>query len=121
LGVAGIVLTALHPAYSAARPKRLLGLHAADGDKGALLLSSYGADGMRPLAESFPDAVPVPASWPTSLALFTPPFSHMLPAPPPAIAAPHAEVTTSGVVPEFSRGWCQSFPERQTKGARGHR
>ena len=95
LGVAGIVLTALHPAYSAARPKRLLGLHAADGDKSALLLSSYGADGMRPLAASFPDALPVPASWPTSLALFMPPFTHMLPAAPPAMPAPHAEATAS--------------------------
>ena len=95
LGFAGIVLTALYPPYSAARPKRLLALHAADGDQGALLLASYGADGMRPLAERFQDALPVPGTWPTSLALFMPPFTHMLPAPPPAMPAPHAEITAS--------------------------
>ena len=92
LGVAGIALTALHAPYSAARPKRLLAVHAADDDKSALLLASLGADGMRPLLPMFPDATPAPASWP-SLDIMMPPFTHMLPAPAPAMQAPRAEVT----------------------------
>ena len=92
LGVAGIALTALHAPYSAARPKRLLAVHAADDDKSALLLASFGADGMRPLLPMFPDATLAPATWP-SLDIMMPPFTHMLPAPAPAMQAPRAEVT----------------------------
>ena len=93
LGFLGIVLTALHAPYSAARPKRLVAVHASDGEKNALLLVSTGADGMRPLAPLFPDATPAPASWP-SLGPFAPPFTHMLPAPASTMQAPSAEVTT---------------------------
>ena len=92
LGVVGIALTALHAPYSAARPKRLLAVRAADADKSALLLASTGPDGMWSLAPLFPEATPAPATWP-SLDIFAPPFTHMLPAPAPAMQAPRAEVT----------------------------
>jgi hypothetical protein len=92
LGVVGIALTALQTPYSALRPKRLVAVHVADADKSALLLASPGADGMRPLAALFSDATPAPATWP-SLEPFAPPFTHMLPAPAPAMQAPNAEVT----------------------------
>jgi hypothetical protein len=94
LGIAGIALTALHTPYSAVRPKRLVAVHAADGDKSALLLASPGADGMRPLASLFGDATPASPTWP-SLEPFAPPFTHMLPAPAPAMQVPRAEVTAS--------------------------
>ena len=92
LGIVGIVLTALHAPYSAVRPKRLVAVHAADADKGALLLTSPGPDGTRPLAALFADATPAPAAWP-SLEPFAPPFTHLLPAPAPSMQAPRAEVT----------------------------
>jgi hypothetical protein len=94
LGVVGIALTALQPPYSALRPKRLVVVHAADADKSALLMASPGADGMRPLASLFPDAMPADAAWP-SLEPFAPPFTHMLPAPAPVMQAPSAEITAS--------------------------
>jgi hypothetical protein len=92
LGVVGIALTALHRPYSPLRPKRLVAVHAADGDNSALLLASPGADGMLPLASLFGDATPAPATWP-SLEPFAPPFTHMLSAPAPVMPAPSAEVT----------------------------
>jgi hypothetical protein len=92
LGVVGIALTALHPPYSAARPKRLLAVHATDAEQSRLLLASTGPDGMRPLASLFPDAKPAPTTWP-SLDLMMPPFTDMLPAPAPTMPAPQAEVT----------------------------
>ena len=91
LGVVGIGVTALHSPYSAARPKRLMVVQAADAERSALLLASAGADGMRPLLPMFPDATPAPTTWP-SLDLMTPPLTHMLPAPAPAMQAPRAEV-----------------------------
>ena len=94
LGLVGVVLTVVHAPYSAARPKRLLAAQAADGDESALLVAGYGADGMQPLLDRFRDATPVPPSWPR-LHFFMPAFTHLLPAGPPAIAAPQAEVTAS--------------------------
>lgn len=90
LGAVGIALTAAHSPYSATRPKRLLAVHAADGEQGALLLASTGADGMGPLLSLFPNAKPAPATWPT---VMMNPITHMLPAALPAMLAPQAEVT----------------------------
>jgi hypothetical protein len=94
VGLVGVIFTAVHAPYSAARPKRVLAAQAADGAESALLVAAYGADGMRPLADRFRDAAPVPPSWPR-LHFFLPAFTHLLPAGPPAIAAPQAEVTAS--------------------------
>jgi len=94
VGLLGVVFTAVHAPYSAERPKRVLAAQAADGAESALLVAGYGADGMRPLADRFRDASDVPPSWP-ALHFFLPPFTHLLPAGPPAIAAPQAEVTAS--------------------------
>jgi len=90
LGVVGIALTAAHSPYSATRPKRLVALHAADGEQSALLLASTGANGMDPLLSLLPNAKPAPASWPT---VMMNPITHMLPAALPAMLAPQAEVT----------------------------
>jgi hypothetical protein len=92
LGIVGIALTALANPYSALRPKRVVAVHATVAGDSALLLASPGADGMRPLAALFPDASPVPATWP-SLEPFVPPFTHKLPAPAQAMQAPSAAVT----------------------------
>jgi hypothetical protein len=94
LGVVGLLVTALTPPYSAPRPKRLTATHAADGEQSALLLAAGGPDGMRPLLPFLPEASAAPVSW-SSLTLFAPPCTHQLPASVPAMAAPHAEVTTT--------------------------
>jgi len=94
LGVAGIVLTAVHAPYSASRPKRLLAVHAADGDRSSLLLAGAGPDGMAPLRGILPDATRAPATWP-ALDLFMAPFSHVLPAALPHMPAPRVQVKAS--------------------------
>jgi len=93
LGIVGIAVTALHSPYSAACPKRLMAVQAADAGQSALLIASTGADGMRPLLPIFPDATLALATWP-SLDLMMPPFTHTLPAPAPTMPAPRAVVTS---------------------------
>lgn len=94
VGLAGIVAVALLPPYTALRPKRVLGAHAASESRSALLLGAYGADGMRPLVGRIAGMSPVQAPWPKPNP-FNPPFTHALPAPPPGIPAPNATVTAS--------------------------
>lgn len=98
LAVAGVIVTAAHPAYSAGRPKRVLVAQAADGAKSALLLASSGLQGMTPLLSSLPGIALAPASWPRA-DLTSQPFTHMLPAPAPAMAAPTVEVRASSYDP----------------------
>jgi hypothetical protein len=94
VGLLGVIFTALHAPYSAARPKRLLAAQADNGEQSALLVAAYGADGMQPLADRLRGVAEAPGYWP-KLHFFTPAFTHLLPAGPPAMAAPQAEVTAT--------------------------
>ena len=92
----GMVGTALHSPYSAARPKRLLLTHAQQDGQAALLLMSFDVVPLSRALASIPEAQPLPAGedWPNSLLPpgFLPPYSHKLPAPLLEVPPPRLEV-----------------------------
>lgn len=91
----GSLATALHSPYSAARPKRLMAVHAMQEGRTAIALMSEDAVPITPVLSALPEAQAVPAgeSWPSFLPPgYVPPFSHQLPAPPLALAPPRLDV-----------------------------
>lgn len=91
----GIVATALQAPYSAARPKRLMAVHATREGQTALLLMSQDYPSLAPALTGLPEVQPVPPSedWPNFLPPgWVPPFSHKLPAQPTPTPPPRLEV-----------------------------
>lgn len=92
----GVISTALHFPYSAARPKRLLATHAQRDGQAALLLMSLDVLPLLPHQAGISEAQSVPASedWPNALLPpgWLPPYSHKLPASPLDAAPPRLEV-----------------------------
>jgi hypothetical protein len=95
LTAVGILVTALHSPYSAARPKRVMAVHATKEGQTALLLMSQDYVPLAPALAGLPEAklVPVGEDWPNFLPPgWVPPFSHQLPAQPLPISPPRLEV-----------------------------
>jgi hypothetical protein len=99
VAIVGLALAATHFPYTAQRPKRLRMAHVAEDSSGvtksALLLGSGDALGIESVLASVPGFVPARPGWPP-YETWSPPFSHELPAPPPALAPPHVEITYDG-------------------------
>lgn len=93
----GIVSMALHAPYTAARPKRVIAVHATQDGKSALLLQSEDAVPLAPALAGLSDVQAVPAGedWAQLMPPgWLPPYSHKLPAQPstPTFAPPRLEV-----------------------------
>ncbi len=91
----GIAATALQAPYSAARPKRLMAVHATREGQTALVLMSQDYPPLAPALAGLPEVQPVPPGedWPNFLPPgWIPPFSHKLPAQPLPTPPPRLEV-----------------------------
>jgi hypothetical protein len=92
----GVLATALHSPYSAARPKRLLATHVQREGQAALLLMSFDDVPLAPAVAGMAEAQPLPATepWPNALLPpgWLPPYSHKLPASPLPTPPPSLEV-----------------------------
>lgn len=93
----GILTMALHAPYTAARPKRLMAVHATQDGRSALLLQSEDAVPLAPALVGMSDVQAVPAGedWAQLMPPgWLPPYSHKLPAQSsaPTIAPPRLEI-----------------------------
>lgn len=98
-----ITATALRAPYSAARPKRLMAVHATRDGQTALLLMSQDYVPLAPALAGLPQAQLLPAGedWPNFLPPgWVPPFSHKLPAQPLPIAPPRLDVVQQSQDPQ---------------------
>lgn len=95
IAAAGLIAMAVQAPYSAARPKRLMAVHATREGQTALLLMSQDYPALAPALAGVPGVQPVPAGedWPNFIPPgWLPPFSHKLPAQPLATPPPRLEV-----------------------------
>jgi hypothetical protein len=90
VGVAGLVMVAVHFPYTPARPKRVAVSHVADGDRGAIRIRFTDAVAMREVLAALPGA--------TGQGL-----TRELPAAPPDMPAPAADVVAEDRAPDGTR------------------